>query len=276
MGADVSEHARSLTASRITNLTSIFSKYTRRNVTAKHVQSLLSLSFKELYRREQLQLKLIGPIFIYARPQLLLYLRACVDHKLARTILLIPLLRSHDKNADYLYHVVEMCQHFPSYQNKQRSISTIRKFLESVHYTLPIRITLKAQPSYPVTQVRKWATKQIKDAGTGRPHWKAYVIARIQVIDMPMQSWNQRLVNVQKACKGHVWPQATTPPGLTLPEKPTLKLQHLVPEQQSLPPDLTRLPANSKSRSRSKVTCVRKNNRSAATHFSLQLASTPT
>ena len=115
-----------------------------------------------------------------------------------------------------------------------------------MHLPLAQRYTIKVQPSYPVKQVRNWAKSTIQHHGLHCPHWLQYTLHHLQVIEMPMLTWNLKLVNVQRACKSHIWP-VRAPPGLELPHPRPVLLDELIDPPAALP-DIIRIPANSKSR----------------------------
>ena len=84
-GETFNEHGRALTSSYICNLEKDFALYTEKKATKKTKQELLSLSFKELYTRDQLRLTYYGPLSLYSPEHILLFIRACADARLCKT-----------------------------------------------------------------------------------------------------------------------------------------------------------------------------------------------
>lgn len=117
-----------------------------------------------------------------------------------------------------------MCSHFPSYQSKTRAFTYLQDYLETQH----------------LHRANTPSRKAILQAGLHRPKWTQYVLARTQVISLPMVSWNLKLVNIQKASRNHVWDLPSMVHEHTHPDNPDL--------QDATSDDLVRYPANSKSR----------------------------
>ena len=132
------------------------------------------------YRNEQV--KLPGPINIYGARHVLLFVRGCADHRRCKHLRFEFPLSNHNTNTDYCYHIAELCQRVPSYMNKQRSLATVRLFLESQHLRLAARYTLKVNSAYEGKMVKKWARRTSVESGAHRPHWLRYSLQRIQVV----------------------------------------------------------------------------------------------
>ena len=111
-GQETNSHARELTSSREKNLARSYERLSRRQATAKEIRNDLSQSFMELYRPEQLRLKIFGPICIYSAAHSLLLLRGCADHRICKTLRFLYVLIHQQRPVDYLYHIAELCSNF--------------------------------------------------------------------------------------------------------------------------------------------------------------------
>ena len=75
--------------------------------------------------------------------------------------------------------------------------------------------------------IKQVAKTAIVAQGKHRPNWVAYVLARLNLVVLPMNTWNLHLFSIQQAARKHKWTEDPLP----------------------YPPadDLVRLPANSTS-----------------------------
>ena len=71
--------------------------------TARSVRSELSLTFKEIYRAEQLRMGLLGPIFIYAAAHTLSFLRGCADHRACKILSFTRLLQVRENKRRLMF-----------------------------------------------------------------------------------------------------------------------------------------------------------------------------
>ena len=100
--------------------------------------------------------------------------------------------------------------------------------------------SIKAIATYDSKSIRSWARRAVLQAGTYRPNWIKYVLARILVISLPMTSCNLKLVNIQKSARNHTWDLHAMIAEHTSHDNPDLSEENL--------DDLVRCPANRKSR----------------------------
>jgi hypothetical protein len=227
-GESINEHARRLDANRETNLLQHIQRFTRRQQHHKEVKTELSLSFLMLYRMEQARLGFSGPIFVYDPLHTLLFLRMCGDPKFCYRANFDFFLALRNKDTDYCFVLADLCSFLPSYQIKIRAKTTISQYLGNSGFHLADRYTIKVLHSYDNIHIKKWATRSIMSQSQYRPNWANYVISRLNVVTIPMSTWNLHLVNIQRAARNHKWTdEPATYPAID---------------------DLTRLPANSKSR----------------------------
>ena len=66
----------------------------------------------------------------------------------------------------YAYYLADLCHLIPSYQCKQRALSTIRMFFEALRLQLSPRYVLRFESSFCSRGLRKWANKEFELAGT--------------------------------------------------------------------------------------------------------------
>ena len=236
-GGDHNLHARQLSEAHEKNIMAQFQTYTRRAADARNIRDDLSLTFKELYRQEQVRVGTSGPINIYATPSAILFIRGCADLRTCRNLCFNRLLHTVGKSIDYCYHLAEICNRFPTYQCKVRALSNIRNYLESHHQKLGARYTLKVTSTYHAPSIKAWAKRTVVQSGGLRPNWTRYTLARLQTISMPMNTWNLKLVNIQRTMRNHRWDLNSMLTSLASG-----------PEQGEELADLVRIPANSKSR----------------------------
>ena len=167
----------------------------------------------------------------------------CCSYEVVLTIVfasscpLKKLLQIQGTPLDYCYHLADLCEHFPAYQAKVRALASIRIFLESQHQKLASRYTVKVISTYEAKNIRSWAKTSILQFGTHRPNWTRYTLNKLQVVSLPMSTWNLKLVNVQRKSREHVWDLNAMLANMTT---------H--PDNPDNMEDLLRLPANSKSR----------------------------
>ena len=114
-GEDFSTHGRTLTAAYNRNLEKDYAKYSRRKATLKQKQDALSVAFKELYTNDQLSMRIMGPVHLYAPLHVLLFIKAMSDHRICKQLSFVALLNAHGKSFDYLYYIASLCQYTPSY-----------------------------------------------------------------------------------------------------------------------------------------------------------------
>ena len=89
--------------------------------------------------------------------------------------------------------------------------------------------------NYDAKDLQRWAKSTIVRAGTFMPNWSRFTLARLQFINLPMSTWNLKLVNVQKATRNHVW------------NFKEMMLSANAEHTTDEPEDLLRIPANGKS-----------------------------
>ena len=156
---------------------------------------------------------------------------------ICKTLSFVRLLMCHRKPLDFCYHLAELCSHISACQCKVRALSCIQAFLNSQHQKLSARYAIKTISGYSDKAIKSWAKRVVVEAGQLRPNWTRYTLERLQVINIPMSTWNLKLVNIQRASPNHVW-------GLNS------MLTNLIPPLHSEvgDADLIRIPANSKSR----------------------------
>ena len=96
---------------------------------------------------------------------------------------------------------------------------------------------MKVTSTYHAPSIKAWAKRVVVQAGGLRPNWTKYTLARIQVVSMPMNTWNLKLVNIQRTMRNHRWDLHSM-----------LASMDGAHEQEEETADLVRIPANSKSR----------------------------
>ena len=181
---------------------------------------------------------------IYDPVNTILFISACCDHKQVRKINITTLLQRHNKQDDFVYYLIQLCDFIPTYAWKQRAVAVFRKHLEHVHLSYCSRYTLKVGSCYCKQSMKRWVFECIKMNGQSRPHWKEHVMSRINLVDIPKITWNLKLVNVQKSTKSCTWGKGEGP--TTTPCQ--LKLAEATPHPGCSAPDAIRIPANSKTR----------------------------
>ena len=123
---------------------------------------------------------------------------------------MVRLLQMHGEGLDYAYYLADLCHLIPSYQCKQTALTTIRTFFEALRMQLLPQYVLRVESSFCSRDLRRWARREITEAGAHRPHWRRYIGNRMTIVDIPMSSWKLKLVNIQRACKDYVWDDASS------------------------------------------------------------------
>lgn len=139
---------------------------------------------------------------------------------------------------------MEICNFIPIYASKQRALTVIKIFLQSQHRKVLNRYVLKIHNTYDYGSVAAWAKSVIRRAGRHQHHWKAHVLHRLTIMQLPAQSWNLKLINIQKSSKMHKWRDTSTAGNCETCG--TLDLDKLISDRPEAP-DMIRYPANSKT-----------------------------
>ena len=135
----------------------------------------LGLTFKELYRSEQLRMGVTGPIDIHAATHTLLFLRGCAEPRVCKTLCITRLLQQLQTPLGFCCHLAELCSRFPTYQSKVRALSSIRLYLEGHSQKQSTRFTIKAISSFDTKAIKSWAKNMVVQAGIFRPNWVIYI-----------------------------------------------------------------------------------------------------
>ena len=139
---------------------------------------------------------------------------------------------------------MELCNFIPIYANKQRALTVIKTFLQSQHRKVPNRYILKIHNACDYGSVAAWNKSAIRRAGRYQHHWKAHVVQRLTIMQLPAQSWNLKLINIQKSSRMHKWGDASTA-GIC-ETCSTLDLDKLISDRPEAPETIRYL-ANSKT-----------------------------
>ena len=79
-------HAEGLHGERREKIGKMCEKHCRKKIHTRKAHSYLGFTFGEMYRVTQAEQGVIGPIFIYCRTNVLLFLAAIADHRFCRII----------------------------------------------------------------------------------------------------------------------------------------------------------------------------------------------
>lgn len=101
-GEDVQAHSRTVIAAHDATLAKDFEKYTNRKLSPKRKQASLGVTFHEMYRNGQLHPGCLGPINLYRATHVLLFVKACSDHRVCKKVSFNTLLACHGETIDYL------------------------------------------------------------------------------------------------------------------------------------------------------------------------------
>ena len=170
-GMEANLQGRQLSAAHEKNVLARYESYSRRQASERSIRTDLNLTFRELYRMEQMKFGIIGPLHIYGPSNITLFLRGCADMRLNRKLDFNLRLAAHRKTLDYCYFLAERCARIPNYQNKVRATATISTYLKLHHLYLSSRYALKTISTYKTAAVKSWAktraSRQAPTAPTG-------------------------------------------------------------------------------------------------------------
>ena len=133
------------------------------------IQTMLSLNYSVHSATTLAYLRVPGCVNVYSPENLLLFVSACCYHKTAKIVSIDELLRRNNKDLDYWYFIINLCQLISNYQWKQRAIGTFRSFLKKWKLSVIPMYTVKVHADVDKATVKKWCHRCLKTAGKYRP-----------------------------------------------------------------------------------------------------------
>ena len=125
-----------------------YSRYTSKKARERGIQADLGVAFKDLYKLKHAEQDIIGCINIYSPENTCLFISACCDYKVNRTLCIKTLLERQNKTDDYVYYLIQLCNMIPKYAWKMKAVAIFRQHLEKAHLPYSSRYVLKVNATY--------------------------------------------------------------------------------------------------------------------------------
>ena len=193
-----------------------YNKYDSINATAtakKKLQTTFMMTYKQMYHYHQ---RIIGPVYIYDELNLMLLLKAFSTPHFAKTLNWGRYLITNNFTADRIYRLISFTENHPTYRPRQRIITTLQRFLTNMgmptHSTIPFKMLNSIGPA----GIKKWIKDSIEATGRDDYYYKNFLRKKTRSVQVPQESWNFRLVNIQKSIREHTWQLSTGPKASTM------------------------------------------------------------
>ena len=108
-------------------------------------------------------------------------------------------------STDYMYYIIDYVGSFPIYRAKQRIITSVNRFLVNMGMETSNAFILKTYQSIQQPALKRWVDQSIDYLPSNYIHFKRFLRNRTRIVTIPFESWNLRLVNVQRKLKSHFW-----------------------------------------------------------------------
>ena len=106
---------------------------------------------------------------------------------------------------DYMYNVLKQASAYPSYRPRMLILTPIYVFLTNMGMPSNSNYVLKSFHSIQPSSITSWLKNSIKGIGAINHHYQNSIRTRSRIVTVPNESWNLRLVNIQKMIKNHAW-----------------------------------------------------------------------
>ena len=168
----------------------------------KRLQETYLQTYGRLYRSSQ---TCPGPAFIYDIKNFILLIKAFSTPELSKKLNWGRFLVTNHLPTDYLYYVIDYVASFPIYRAKQRVITSINRFLVNMGMQTNNTFVLRTYQSISQPALKQWVKNSIDYLPACCSHFKRFLQSRTRVVSIPFESWNLRLVNIQRKLKSIIW-----------------------------------------------------------------------
>lgn len=200
-GASELAHQRGVTLAekRLDRIGENFDRHETRNGRGQATKRLLVGSYTDVYR--SFQCNIVGPINLYCKSSILLMLHVMSCGRLGARHEWKTFITRCGCTIDYMYHAIQLCAFIPYYRSRERAITSIRAFLNSIGMISQSTFIARISCQHSRVNFIRWLRQCIGVSYGGCHHLQRFISSRLRIVEIPEESWNRRLVNIQKAIR---------------------------------------------------------------------------
>ena len=133
------------------------------------------------------------PVNIYDLVNLSLLIKAFSCEEYSKHLNWGRLLLTNKLSPDYMYHIINLCTHFPVYRAKQRILTSVNRYLTNMGMVTSNTFPLKTFRSIQQGALKRWVKETISCHNPTQVHLKKFLTLRSRVLTVPYENWNLRL-----------------------------------------------------------------------------------